>query len=477
MFSKLLSGQPSGIFGIGYEDPTTVGIICTIILLILVVSGVRVVFAASIAGMIGLVELIGVGPALANIGAIPYSKSVTFVLGLLPIFILIGFLAYQAGMTKQLYDCAKAWIGFVPGGLAVATVFATAGFAAVSGASTATAAVFSRVAIPEMLKEGYDRKLAAGVVAAGGTLASLIPPSAILVIYAIIVEESVGALLLAGFLPGVFSAIVYGAIIIIWAKINPSLGPPGRRYTFNEKIRALPGVIPIAIVISVIISAIYAGWATPTEAGALGAFVVLIIAVMRGLKLNSLNFALIETAKLVAMIFSIIWGVLIFVRFLGFSGLPETFANWIISLPFDPYIVLILILLGYVVLGMFIDAIGLLLLTLPVVYPAIILLNGGPDVTADQSPFGMTFNQVSVWFGIIVVKMAEVCLITPPIGLNCFVVAGVRKDIPVTDVFKGVTIFFIADILTILVLIMFPAIITWLPDLMMWFLQISLVIC
>ena len=467
MFSKLLSGQPSGIFGIGYEDPTTVGIICTIILLILVVSGVRVVFAASIAGMIGLVELIGVGPALANIGAIPYSKSVTFVLGLLPIFILIGFLAYQAGMTRQLYDCAKAWIGFVPGGLAVATVFATAGFAAVSGASTATAAVFSRVAIPEMLKEGYDRKLAAGVVAAGGTLASLIPPSAILVIYAIIVEESVGALLLAGFLPGIFSAIVYGAIIIIWAKINPNLGPPGRRYTFNEKIRALPGVIPIAIVISVIISAIYAGWATPTEAGALGAFVVLIIAVMRGLKLNSLNFALIETAKLVAMIFSIIWGVLIFVRFLGFSGLPETFANWIISLPFDPYIVLILILLGYVVLGMFIDAIGLLLLTLPVVYPAIILLNGGPDVTADQSPFGMTFNQVSVWFGIIVVKMAEVCLITPPIGLNCFVVAGVRKDIPVTDVFKGVTIFFIADILTILVLIMFPAIITWLPDLMM----------
>lgn len=467
MFEKLISGQPSGIFGIGYEDPTTVGIICTIILLIMVVSGVRVVFAASIAGIIGLVELIGVGPALGNIGAIPYSKSVTFVLGLLPIFILIGFLAFQAGITRQLFEAAKAWIGFVPGGLAVATVFATAGFAAVSGASTATAAVFSRVAIPEMLKEGYDKKLAAGVVAAGGTLASLIPPSAILIIYAIIVEESVGALLLAGFLPGIFSAIVYAVIIIIWAKINPNLAPAGRKYSFNEKIKALPGIIPIAIVISVIISAIYAGWATPTEAGALGAFVVLIIAMMRGLKLQSLNFALIETAKLVAMIFSIIWGVLIFVRFLGFSGLPETFANWIISLPFDPYLVLILILLGYVILGMFIDAIGLLLLTLPVVYPAIILLNGGPDVTADQSPFGMTFNQVSVWFGIIVVKMAEVCLITPPIGLNCFVVAGVRKDIPVTDVFRGVTLFFIADILTILVLIMFPQIITWLPDLMM----------
>ena len=218
IFEKLLQGQPEGIFGIGYNDPSTVGIICTIILLILVVCGVRVVIAASIAGMIGLVELIGIGPALGNIGAIPYSKSVTFVLGLLPIFILIGFLAYQAGITRQLFEAAKAWVGFVPGGLAVATVFATAGFAAVSGASTATAAVFSRIAIPEMLKEGYDKKLAAGVVAAGGTLASLIPPSAILIIYAIIVEESVGALLLAGFLPGVFSALVYALIIILWAK-------------------------------------------------------------------------------------------------------------------------------------------------------------------------------------------------------------------------------------------------------------------
>ena len=220
--------------------------------------------------------------------------------------------------------------------MAVATVFATAGFAAVSGASTATAAVFSRIAIPEMLKEGYDKKLAAGVVAAGGTLASLIPPSAILIIYAIIVEESVGALLLAGFLPGVFSAIVYALIIIIWAKKNPSLGPPSRRYSFVEKIKTLPGILPIAVVISVIISAIYAGWATPTEAGSLGAFVVLIMAIYNKVKLSALKAALIETAKLVAMIFSIIWGVLIFVRFLGFSGLPEDFANWIISLPLDP---------------------------------------------------------------------------------------------------------------------------------------------
>jgi tripartite ATP-independent transporter DctM subunit len=330
----------------------------------------------------------------------------------------------------------------------------------------ATAAVFSRVAIPEMLKAGYNRRLAAGVVAAAGTLASLIPPSAILVIYAIIVEESVGALLLAGFLPGVFSAVVYALIIIGWAKISPTAGPPIHGISWGERIRSLPGLLPILVVILIIVTAIYGGWATPTEAGALGAFVVLIVAVINGLRLPELKAALMETSKLVVMIFSLIWGVLIFGRFLGFSGLPETFANWILSFEADPYLILAGILMGYVILGMFMDAIGLLLLTLPVVYPAVIALNGGPYVTADESAFGLTATQCSIWFGIIVVKMAEVCLITPPIGLNCFVVNGVRPDIPLGDVFKGIILFFIADALTIVGLIMFPQIITWLPDLM-----------
>ncbi len=443
-----------------------VGLICMGLLLLFVITGLRVVFAAAIVGVIGLVELIGWGPALGNIGSIPHAKSVSFVLGLLPMFILIGFLAFHAGMTKQLFDAAKVWVGWVPGGLAVATVFATAGFAAVSGASVATAAVFARVAIPEMLKVGYDRKLAAGVVAAGGTLASLIPPSAILVIYAIIVEESVGALLLAGFLPGIVSALIYALIIIFWARLNPKAGPAVTGFTWTERFKALPGVLPIMGVVAIIVSAIYTGWATPTEAGALGAFVVLVMALINGMKMGTLKDALMETSKLVVMIFSLIWGVLIFGRFLGFSGLPETFANWILSFEADPYLILGGILLGYVVLGMFMDAIGLLLLTLPVVYPAVMALNGGPDVSIADSAFGMSGSQASVWFGIIVVKMAEVCLITPPIGLNCFVVNGVRPDIPLSGVFKGITLFFIADVLTIAVLIAYPEIITWLPDLM-----------
>lgn len=436
------------ILGIGFSDPFAVGLIALGLLLFLIFIGVRVVFAAALVGLFGLVELLGWGPAAGIVGTIPHSKSSTYALSVLPMFIFIGFLAYHAGMTQQLFDAARKWIGWVPGGLAVATVFATAGFAAVSGASTATSAVFSRVAIPEMLKYGYDRKLAAGVVAAGGTLATLIPPSAIIVIYAIIVEESVGKLLLAGFLPGVVSALIYAGIIIVWAMMRPGDAPSVSGFTWGERVKSLPGIAPIFLVVFIIISAIYAGWATPTEAGALGAAVVFLLALARGTKWHDIRGSLMESAKLTVMIFSLIWGVLIFVRFLGFSGLPEAFTSWIVSLDVPPMVIMICILLAYAVLGMFMDAIGMLLLTLPVVYPAVIAL--GFD---------------SIWFGIIVVKMAEVCLITPPIGLNCFVVNGVRPDIPLTDVFRGIALFFVADVLTIIALLAFPEIVTWLPDL------------
>lgn len=437
------------IIGIGFDDPFLVGLIGLGVMFLLILSGVRVVFAASVVGLLGLVELLGWGPAAGIAGTIPHSKSSVYALSVLPMFIFIGFLAFHAGMTQQLFDAARKWVGWVPGGLAVATIFATAGFAAVSGASTATAAVFSRVAIPEMLKYGYDRRLAAGVVAAGGTLATLIPPSAILVIYAIIVEESVGQLLIAGFLPGAVSALVYAGIIIVWAMYKPEVGPAVKGYTWKDRALALPGISPIIIVVVIIMSAIYNGWATPTEAGALGAAVVFVMSVMRGTKLSTLKSALMESAKLTVMIFSLIWGVLIFVRFLGFSGLPEAFTGWIVTLDMPPMVIMICILLAYAVLGMFMDAIGMLLLTLPVVYPAVIAL--GFD---------------SIWFGIIVVKMAEVCLITPPIGLNCFVVNGVRPDIPLGDVFRGITLFFVADVITIGLLLAFPEIVTWLPSLM-----------
>ncbi|MBE1293478.1 TRAP transporter large permease [Shimia sp.] len=464
-------------------EPIDIGLVVSGGLLVMVVLGMRVAFAAGLAGMIGLIWIFwakfGYAPerfgkaltvAVKTAGQVPHSKVSSQALSLIPTFILIGYLAYYAGLTKALFEAAKRWLAWVPGGLAVSTVFATAGFAAVSGASVATSAVFARIAIPEMLAIGYDKRFAAGVVAAGGTLASLIPPSAILVIYAIIVEQDVGKLLLAGFIPGAFSAVIYGLLIIGMAMTIKGFGPPVSGFTWKERFTSLPPALPIVFVVVTIIFFVYNpfggdAWGTPTEGGAIGAFVVFLMALYRGMRWSELKDALLETAKLSVMIFTIIWGVLIYVRFLGFADLPSAFSDWITSLTMSPMLILICILLAYAVLGMFMDAIGMLLLTLPVVYPAVMALNGGEFVSAADSTFGMSGPMCAIWFGILVVKMAEFCLITPPIGLNCFVVAGVRDDLSVQDVFKGVTPFFIADAITIALLVAFPAIVLWLPSL------------
>jgi len=465
-------------------EPIEIGIWVTGAMLVLVVLGMRVAFATALAGMVGLVWIFwakkGYDPsqfgwaltvATKTAGQVPHSKIASQALSLIPTFILIGYLAYYAGLTKALFEAAKRWVGWLPGGLAVSTVFATAGFAAVYGASVATSAVFARIAIPELLEQGYDKRFAAGVVAAGGTLASLIPPSAILVIYAIIVEQDVGKLLLAGFIPGMFSAVIYAMLIVGMALVFRNFGPPVGGYTWRERFVALPPAAPIFIVVLLIILFIYNpfggdAWGTPTEGGALGAFVVLCMAFWNGMRWPQLKSALLESAKLSVMIFTIIWGVLIYVRFLGFADLPGAFSDWITSLDQSPMLTLICILLAYAVLGMFMDAIGMLLLTLPVVYPAVMALNGGEYVSAADSAFGMSGPMCAVWFGILVVKMAELCLITPPIGLNCFVVAGVRPEVTVQDVFKGASPFFVADALTIAGLIAFPGIVLWLPGLL-----------
>ena len=437
-------------------DPFTLGIISIAIIIALVFLGVRVAFAAGFVGVLGLIMLRGWNAGGGMAGLTAHAEASHYTLSVLPMFILIGFLAYYAGLTQGAFRCARAWFGWLPGGLAVATVIATAGFAAVSGASTATAAVFSRVAIPEMLKYGYQHRLAAGVVAAGGTLASLIPPSAILVIYAIIVEESVGALLLAGFIPGAVSALIYMGIVVLRCQLNPELGRPVPGITWAERVQSIPGMLPIVAVIVIILGGIYTGVMTPTETGAVGAALIFFMAIGRraifgeGMTIADFKDAMLETGKLTVMIFTIIWGVLIYVRFLGYTGLTTAFADWIVHLEMNRYVIMILILCVYIILGMFMDGIGMLLLTLPVVHPAVVALGFDP-----------------VWFGIIVVKMVEVCLVTPPIGLNCFVVNGVRPDIPLEEVFKGIWPFFVADVITVAVLVAFPGIVLWLPNLML----------
>ena len=312
-------------------DPFLSGLLGVAALIALVVLGMRVAWAAGIVGLAGLVALRGWDPAVGLAGLLTYAETARYSLSVLPMFILIGLLAFHAGLTQGAFAAARAWAGRLPGGLAVATVFATAGFAAVSGASTATAAVFTRVSIPEMLKAGYDPRLAAGVVAAGGTLAALIPPSAILVLYGIIVEESVGALLLAGFIPGILSAVLYAALIVVRVKLNPELGPgSAEAVPIMAKIRALGQAWGIIAVIAVVITGLYTGWMTPTEVGGVGAALVLFMALAnRQTEKRRIIEAFTDTARLTAMILAIVWCVLVFVRFLGFTGLPGALAEWI----------------------------------------------------------------------------------------------------------------------------------------------------
>lgn len=426
-------------------DPLSIGALGAAALVALAVLGVRIAYAAALVGTLGLMILMG-NPyaAIVAAGTVPYAKGTSYELSVLPMFILIGYLAYYAGMTTTSFEAAKRWFGWLPGGLAIGTIFAVAAFSAVSGASTAAAAVFARVAIPEMLKAGYNRALAAGVVAAGSTLDSLIPPSALLVIYGIVVEQSIGDLLIAGFVPGIISALVYCAIVVLRCKLNPDLGRPIRGYSWKQRFQSLPPTAPIWIVVVLIFTAMLFGWATPTEAGALGAFSTLLFAWRHGMNWGQFRGAMLEAAKLTVMIFTIIWGVLIFVRFLGYANLPLAFAGWIESLALHPLLVLLAVYAIYVVLGCFMDAIGMMLLTLPVVFPVIEGLGYDP-----------------IWFGIIVVKLCGIGLLTPPVGLCAFVVNGVRPDIPLGDVFRGIWPFVLADVVTVALLTVFPELVTF----------------
>jgi tripartite ATP-independent transporter DctM subunit len=431
--------------------PIHYGLIGMAALAILIALGVRIFVAAGVVGFCGLWALLGFTKAVGIAGHIPYSDTTNYALSVLPLFILIGHLAHHAGIVQGAYRCARAWLGWLPGGLGIATVFAAAGFAAVSGASTATAAVFSRIALPELLRYKYHPSLAAAVVAAGGTLASLIPPSTIMVVYGIITETSIGGLLLAGFIPGIISAALYAATILIRFYFNPSLGEPIVGVSWSERWGTLHEVVPIVMVIGVVLGGMYTGWATPTEVGALGAFIIFVMALVRGtLTGKAWLHSLIDTAKLGVMIFSIVWGVLVFVRFLAFAGISSAFQSWILALGVSPYMVLFSVILLYIVLGMFMDGIGMLLLTLPVVFPLMVKLGFDP-----------------IWFGIIAVKMVEVGLLTPPVGLNCYVVAGVRPDIPLQQIFRGVWPFVVADLICVLIFILFPEIVTFLPNLIM----------
>jgi tripartite ATP-independent transporter DctM subunit len=430
-------------------DPIAIGIAGILGLTLLLVSGMRIAYATALCGLVGLWVLRGYEPAAGLAGLMPYAESSHYALLVLPLFVLMGFLAHYAGITHSVYWTARQWLGHLPGGLAIATIFGCAGFAAACGASTASAAVMGRVALPELKRYGYDERVAAGCVAAGGTLATMIPPSVIMVIYGFIAEQSIGALLLAGILPGLLQALTYSVMLYVRFRFNPALGPSIRGIGWAERVQSLSGTWGVLVLIVIVLGGIYTGFATPTEAagiGALGAFVMALPRLRRG----ELKNALLETARTTAMIFAIIIGVLIFVRFLAFSGMPAALADSVLALNVDRYAVLVAILGLYLVLGMFLDGIGMLLLTIPIVLPAVTALGFDP-----------------IFFGVLVVRMIEIGLITPPVGLNVFVLKGVAPEIPIGNIFHGCGWFVAVDLTNVAILILFPQIILFVPQTMM----------
>lgn len=427
-------------------EPIHLGLISLLVLTLLLMTGMRIAFATAICGFVGLWMLRGYDAAAMLSATSIYGHITNYNLLVLPLFILMGYFAFYAGITRDLYHCARQWFGAWPGGLAIATIFGSAGFAAACGASTASAAVMGRVALPELEKYGYDKKVAAGCVAAGGTLATMIPPSVLMVIYGFIAEESIGALLLAGILPGLMEAFSYAVMLYIRFRINPELGPPMPRVSLAVKMKSLSGVRGMVVLIVLVMGSIYAGIATPTEAAGVGAMGAFLMALPRMKGMDFWN-ACMETARTTSLIFAIVAGVLIYVHFLGFTGMPAAVSNWIISLDVSPMTVLICVLLLYLVLGMFLDGIGMLLLTVPIILPAIKELGIDPIV-----------------FGVLVVRMIEIGLITPPVGLNVYVLKGVAKNMSMSDMFRGCGWFVFVDLINVAILLMFPQIILFIPN-------------
>ncbi|MDV6226973.1 TRAP transporter large permease [Nitratireductor aquimarinus] len=427
-----------------------VGIWGTVIALALIALRVPVGLALGLVSIAGIAVMFNMNVAWGMISATPFDYVGQWELSAAPMFLLMGFICSSTDMTRGLFLSLRLYLARLPGGLAITSVGACAFFAAASGSSVATASAMSRMAVPEMLNNGYDRGLATGTIAASGTLGSLIPPSVLLILYGVYAQVSVGQLFMAGFIPGILSALIYIAMIMVRVKLKPELaGTVAFNPTPEERAAALRDVWPLPTLILVVLGGIFTGVFSPTEAGALGAFAAMVIAALRrkltrGAMIEAVGQAVVSTAS----IFIILIGSLFFTRFLALSGFPRAFSDAILSVSTDAWWILLAVAVIYLVLGMLIDSIGLLLLTLPILIPLV-----------DSSGIN------AVWFGIIVIKLLEVGLITPPIGLNVYMINGALNNrVTLPEIFRGITWFLAMDIVTLLILILFPALSLWLPS-------------
>lgn len=428
-----------------------IGIIGMLSVVGAILLGINVMVALGAVGLVGSIVLIGFNPSLSILSSVTYTTVSSYHFSVIPTFLLMGFFAMRAGLGEGLFQAATRWLGRLPGGLAIAATGSAAAFGAASGSSVGTSILFTKLALPEMLANGYDKGLASASIAISGTLAVLIPPSTLIVVYAILTNTSIGPLLMAGIIPGVVFAALLCLTILAIAIFRPKMAPRSTQsFTWREKFWSLRMVGPLVVAIAFIIGGLYAGVFTPTEAGGMGALLTFAMAIIRhrGIRGVQIFEALRETVQLSAMIFAIIIGGLIFARFLALSGVTDMVGSYFAQGTLEPWVVVLLVTLVYLVLGMLLDPPALLAVTLPITHPVMMQLGFDP-----------------IWFGIYVVVLAEIGCITPPVGINCFVVKGAAGSlVTLGDIFRGIIPFVSVGLLMLVLLLIWPQIATFLPQ-------------
>ena len=429
--------------------PLQVGLVGCVLLFLLLFSSMPVGFAMLVSGLIGFALIVTPQAATSMITAELFDTFSSYNLTVIPLFVLMGQVAFHAGISTRLFKTAYTWIGHLPGGLAMATIGACAGFGAISGSGPATAATMASVALPEMRRYHYSDELASGAVASGGSLGMLIPPSVVFIVYALMTEQSIGALFLAGIVPGIIISILFCLSIFFRCIQNPKLGPAGPKATWKERFKALNGVLETLILFIFVMGGMFFGLFTPIEAAAVGAGGSLIIALIkRSLSFELLHRILLETVRTSGMIFFIVAAAVVFGRFLAVSQIPFFLANWFVSLPLPGFMIMALIIVFFLFMGCFIDSLALVLLTVPIFYPVVLELGYNP-----------------IWFGVLIVVITQMGVITPPVGVNIYVVSGIERNIPLQTIFKGAMPFLYMLVLFAALLMIFPDIALFLPGL------------
>jgi len=431
---------------------TGLGILLFLLMLVLIVVRMPIALSMFLTGALGFALIAGWQPLIALMAEAPFSRVANHELTVIPLFVLMGQFAAEGGISQALYRSARAWFGHFRGGLAMATIGGCAAFGAICGSSVATGATMATIALPEMRRYGYSDRLATGTLAAGGTLGILIPPSIILVIYAILTEQSLAHLFLAAIIPGALATIGYGIAIMLYTRLYPRAGPAAAAEDWATRLRSLTAVWPVIVIFTVVIGGMYWGVFTPTEGAAIGAAATGLFSWAVGeMRLEGARNALLETAKISGMIFLILIGAEFYSAFLSLSQLPQLLSQWISQLGWPPLAVLLMIVILYLVLGCVMDALAMILVTVPVFLPIMLALD-----------FGMPPEAVAIWFGILVLSVVEIGLITPPVGLNVYIINAMADGVPMSDTFRGIVPFFLSDIVRVAVIIAVPASTTWL---------------